>query len=167
MNLSVYGLGAPRRKAWLAVDLGVAFADDDLPGIEVIMPDVRFLVEERRNLVGITTASDIVNFTPSMSLNGENLSLRGVNRVITPSFGPPPGIAVFVDGIYTDSPDYLNQPDFFSDRIEIDRDPSIVTDRQPPASSPTLAHGQIGNKSANAGAEHRRWKHQRLEADHQ
>jgi ribonuclease J len=53
MNLSIYGLGAPRRKAWLAVDLGVAFADDDLPGIEVIMPDVRFLVEERRNLVGL------------------------------------------------------------------------------------------------------------------
>jgi ribonuclease J len=53
MNLSVYGLGAPRRKAWLAVDLGVAFAGDDLPGIEIIMPDVRFLVEERRNLVGL------------------------------------------------------------------------------------------------------------------
>jgi iron complex outermembrane receptor protein len=78
---------------------------------------------ERRNLVGITTASDIVNFTPSMSLNGQNLSLRGVNRVITPSFGPPPGVAVFVDGVYTDSPDYLNQPDFFSDRIEILRGP--------------------------------------------
>jgi ribonuclease J len=53
MNLSVYGLGPPRKKAWLAVDLGVAFAGDDLPGIEVIMPDVRFLVEERRNLVGL------------------------------------------------------------------------------------------------------------------
>ena len=79
--------------------------------------------DERRNLVGITTASDIVNFTPSMSLNGENLSLRGINRVITPSFGPPPGVAVFVDGVYTDSPDYLNQPDFFSDRIEILRGP--------------------------------------------
>jgi ribonuclease J len=53
MNLSVYGVGAPRRKAWLAVDLGVSFAGDDLPGIEVIMPDIRFLVEERRNLVGL------------------------------------------------------------------------------------------------------------------
>jgi ribonuclease J len=53
MNLSVYGLGSPRRKAWLAVDLGVAFAGDELPGIEVIMPDVRFLEEERRNLVGL------------------------------------------------------------------------------------------------------------------
>ncbi len=53
MNLSVYGLGPPRKKAWLAVDLGVAFAGDDLPGIEVIMPDVRFLEEQRRNLVGL------------------------------------------------------------------------------------------------------------------
>jgi ribonuclease J len=53
MNLSVYGLGSQRKKAWLAVDLGVAFAGDDLPGIEVIMPDIRFLVEERRNLVGL------------------------------------------------------------------------------------------------------------------
>jgi ribonuclease J len=53
MNLSVYGVGSPRKKAWLAVDLGVAFAGDDLPGIDLIMPDIRFLLEERRNLVGL------------------------------------------------------------------------------------------------------------------
>jgi ribonuclease J len=53
MNLSLYGLGSQRRKAWLAVDLGVAFAGEELPGIEVIMPDIRFLDEERRNLVGL------------------------------------------------------------------------------------------------------------------
>src|ERR1700726_1282729 len=53
MNLWLYGLGDARRKAWLAVDLGVAFAGDDLPGIDLIMPDIRFLVEERRNLVGL------------------------------------------------------------------------------------------------------------------
>ena len=33
--------------------VGVAFAGDDLPGVDLIMPDVRFLVEERRNLAGI------------------------------------------------------------------------------------------------------------------
>ncbi len=53
MNLSLYGLGSERKKAWLAIDLGVAFAGDDLPGIDLIMPDIRFLVEERRNLVGL------------------------------------------------------------------------------------------------------------------
>jgi ribonuclease J len=53
MNLSIYGFGNPRRRTWLAVDLGVAFAGEDLPGIDLIMPDVRFLAEERTNLVGI------------------------------------------------------------------------------------------------------------------
>src|SRR5580704_18787267 len=53
MNLSLYGLGSERKKSWLAIDLGVAFAGDDLPGIDLIMPEVRFLVEERRNLVGL------------------------------------------------------------------------------------------------------------------
>src|ERR1700692_2400572 len=53
MNLSVYGFGRENARKWLAVDLGVAFAGDDLPGIDLIMPDIRFLVEERRNLVGL------------------------------------------------------------------------------------------------------------------
>ena len=78
--------------------------------------------DERRNLVGIETAGDIVNFTPSMSLNGEFLSLRGVGRY-TNELGTDPGVAVFVDGVYTRSPDYLGQPDFFTDRIEVLRGP--------------------------------------------
>jgi iron complex outermembrane receptor protein len=78
--------------------------------------------DERRNLVGIESASDIVNFTPSMSLNGEFLSLRGVGRY-TNELGTDSGVAVLVDGIYTPSPDYLNQPDFFTDRIEVLRGP--------------------------------------------
>src|ERR1700692_1237759 len=53
MNLSVYGFGRENARKWLAVDLGVAFAGDDLPGIDLIMPDIRYLIEERRNLVGI------------------------------------------------------------------------------------------------------------------
>src|SRR5215470_11442010 len=53
MNLSLYGLGSERARKWLAVDLGVAFAGDDLPGIDLIMPDVRFLIEERRNLLAL------------------------------------------------------------------------------------------------------------------
>src|SRR6202043_3676781 len=53
MNLSLYGLGNQARRTWLAVDLGVAFGGDDLPGIDLVMPDIRFLIEERRNLAGI------------------------------------------------------------------------------------------------------------------
>src|SRR5207237_455089 len=53
MNLALYGLGGERHRQWIAVDFGVSFAGDDLPGIDVIFPDIRYLVEERRNLLGI------------------------------------------------------------------------------------------------------------------
>ncbi len=54
MNLSIYGLGNRHQRSWLAVDLGVSFGDEDrLPGIDLVMPDIRFLVKERKNLVGL------------------------------------------------------------------------------------------------------------------
>ena len=53
MNLAIYGFGEAHRRKWIAVDLGVSFGGDDLPGIDLIMPDIRFLVEERRNLLGL------------------------------------------------------------------------------------------------------------------
>ncbi len=53
MNLSIYGFGTERSRTWLAVDLGVTFGGDDLPGIDLIMPDISYLVEERKNLAGI------------------------------------------------------------------------------------------------------------------
>src|SRR5437763_5122281 len=53
MNLALYGIGNERQRQWIAVDLGVAFAGDDLPGVDLILPDVRFLIEQRRNIIGI------------------------------------------------------------------------------------------------------------------
>ena len=54
MNLSIYGLGDERQRNWLAVDLGVSFASEEhLPGIDLILPDIRYLVEERKNLAGL------------------------------------------------------------------------------------------------------------------
>jgi ribonuclease J len=54
MNLSIYGLGDDRRHSWLAVDVGVSFASEEhLPGIDLILPDIRYLVEERKSLAGI------------------------------------------------------------------------------------------------------------------
>jgi ribonuclease J len=54
MNLSIYGLGPEGRRSWLAVDLGVSFASEDqLPGVDLILPDIRYLVAERKNLAGL------------------------------------------------------------------------------------------------------------------
>ena len=45
MNLSIYGLGDGSTRNWLAVDLGVSFAaEEHLPGIDLILPDIRYLV---------------------------------------------------------------------------------------------------------------------------
>ena len=53
MNLALYGIGGGGKRTWLVVDLGVSFAGDDLPGVDLIMPDVAFLIEQRRNLAGL------------------------------------------------------------------------------------------------------------------
>jgi ribonuclease J len=53
MNLSLYGFGPEGRRKWIVVDLGVAFADDALPGIDLIFPDVGYVLEERRDVLGI------------------------------------------------------------------------------------------------------------------
>jgi len=49
MNLGLYGLGTRRRRKWLVVDLGISFAPPEVPGIDVIMPDISFLEQEREN----------------------------------------------------------------------------------------------------------------------
>ncbi len=54
MNLSIYGVGDGRRRKWLIVDCGVSFAaEEHLPGVDLILPDIRYLIEERRNIVGL------------------------------------------------------------------------------------------------------------------
>ena len=54
MNLSVYGFGDERRRQWLIVDCGVSFASEEqLPGVDLILPDIRFLIEERKNILGL------------------------------------------------------------------------------------------------------------------
>jgi ribonuclease J len=54
MNLSVYGLGNRQQSSWLAVDLGVSFGDEEhLPGIDLVMPNISFLEQQRKNLVGL------------------------------------------------------------------------------------------------------------------
>src|SRR5580658_9534109 len=54
MNLSIYGYGEPRRRQWLIVDCGVSFASEEqLPGIDLILPDISYLIAERKNIVGL------------------------------------------------------------------------------------------------------------------
>ncbi len=53
MNCALYGYGPAKTRKWLMVDLGVAFAGDDLPGVDLIMPDLGFIEKVKKDLVGI------------------------------------------------------------------------------------------------------------------
>ena len=53
MNLGVYGFGPEDNRQWLMVDLGVSFAGPELPGVDLVMPDIRFLENERPNILGL------------------------------------------------------------------------------------------------------------------
>jgi ribonuclease J len=53
MNCALYGYGPAKARKWLMVDLGVAFAGDDLPGVDLIMPDVGFIENAKKDLVGV------------------------------------------------------------------------------------------------------------------
>ena len=49
MNLSLYGY----RGKWLIVDCGITFADDTLPGIDILMPDPTYIADRKDALVGL------------------------------------------------------------------------------------------------------------------
>ncbi|MGJ8528238.1 ribonuclease J [Maritalea sp.] len=53
MNFGLYGYGAPSERKWLIVDCGLTFARPDLPGIDLVMPDIRFLEDEVENIEGL------------------------------------------------------------------------------------------------------------------
>jgi ribonuclease J len=54
MNAALYGFGPSGNRQWILVDCGMGFGGEEhLPGIDLVYPDLRFVEEERRNLLGI------------------------------------------------------------------------------------------------------------------
>jgi len=52
-NMNLYAYGNPGEHKWIMVDIGVTFADDTLPGIDLIYPDPGFIVDKKEDLLGI------------------------------------------------------------------------------------------------------------------
>lgn len=49
MNLNLYTIDGK----WLMVDCGIGFAGESLPGVEIIVPDISFIMEHKENLLGL------------------------------------------------------------------------------------------------------------------
>jgi len=54
MNFNAYGFGPPSRRKWIILDCGVLFGREaSTPGVDIIMPDIRFLAERAEDVLGI------------------------------------------------------------------------------------------------------------------
>ena len=54
MNFNAYGFGPGNDRQWIIVDCGVLFGrEGGTPGVDLIMPDIRYLAERRENVLAI------------------------------------------------------------------------------------------------------------------
>lgn len=54
MNAGLYGIGPERQRKWIMVDCGMGFAGEEgLPGIDLMFPDLTFIEERKKDLLGI------------------------------------------------------------------------------------------------------------------
>jgi len=53
MNMNLFAYGNQENRKWIIVDIGVTFADDTIPGIDLIYPDPGFIVNKKDDLVGL------------------------------------------------------------------------------------------------------------------
>ena len=53
MNMNLFSYGKPEAQKWIIVDIGVTFADDSIPGIDLIYPDPGFIINKKKDLLGI------------------------------------------------------------------------------------------------------------------
>ena len=53
MNMNLFAYGNPENRKWIIVDIGVTFADETIPGIDLIYPDPGFIVDKKNDLVGL------------------------------------------------------------------------------------------------------------------
>jgi ribonuclease J len=53
MNLALYGYGPPARREWIMVDCGVTFPGPDLPGVDLVLPDIAYIEDALDSLKAI------------------------------------------------------------------------------------------------------------------
>ena len=53
MNMNLFAYGNAENRKWIIVDIGVTFADDTIPGIDLIYPDPGFIIDKKNDLLGL------------------------------------------------------------------------------------------------------------------
>ena len=53
MNMNLYAYGTDEDRKWIIVDLGITFADESVPGVDLIYPDAGFIIDKKDEVLGI------------------------------------------------------------------------------------------------------------------
>ena len=53
MNCALYGFGKAQARKWVMVDMGIAFPDASLPGVDALLPDLTFIENIRDDIAAI------------------------------------------------------------------------------------------------------------------
>ena len=77
MNMNLFGFkNSDEEFKWIIVDIGVTFADDAYPGIDIIYPDPGFIIDKKNDLLGIVVThahedhiGAIAHLWPKLSCN--------------------------------------------------------------------------------------------------
>lgn len=84
---------------------------------------VTAFTSERRDVLGVATVEDLARVTPSLSYtNNDRLSIRGFGR-LTNAIGTDPSVALYSDGIFSNSMADASTPSLFIERTEVLRGP--------------------------------------------
>ena len=78
---------------------------------------------ERRDLLGVASVEDLARVSPSMAYtNNDRLSIRGFGR-LTNAIGTDPSVALYSDGVFSNSMADSSTPSIFIERTEVLRGP--------------------------------------------
>ena len=88
-NMNLYSYGKKDDQKWIIVDMGVSFADDSVPGVDLIMPDAGFIIDKKDDLLGIMLGVDVfskavagLSLTPSVKSNLEKRFSKIKNQIL-------------------------------------------------------------------------------------
>ena len=76
MNMNLFAYGKPSEHKWIIVDIGVTFADDSLPGIDLIYADPGFIVDRKDSLLELYLLMLTKIILEQLHIYGLNLNVK-------------------------------------------------------------------------------------------
>lgn len=126
-SCAAFAAGAAAAQPANTIEELVVTAERREQNLQDVPVAISAFTSEKRDLLGITTVSDLTNFTPGLQYSSQldRVSLRGVGRT-TNVHAADPSVSVYSDGIYTTSTVEAGKSPLFLERVEVLRGPQAT-----------------------------------------